>query len=275
MTLCVAALCEDRKTIVLAADKMISQGFIQAELQVEKIASIHSDWWVMFAGSVPDIFDILDEARAKLAESEHHDILDVVPVVEECYRRKRLRLAEANYLVPRGWSIAQFQASGRSSLGDAYFQNLDNAIATYVLGLDLMVAGFDSSGVAHLFNVGNPGLAARRDIPGYHAIGNGWIGALYFMFYRAMSTSMGATESLYHVFEAQSFGYEAGGIGEETDFIVARFGCEPVRLQENSMPELAELWVQFCPQPVSGLQERLGHYLAPLERTPNLGDASP
>jgi 20S proteasome alpha/beta subunit len=269
MTLCIAALCEDRNTIVLAADKMIEQGFVEAELEIEKIARLHPDWWVMFSGTVPNVFDIIDRAEADLAKSEHHRTMDVVRILEECYKEKRLRLVEATHLTPRGWSMAQFQEYGREKFGDAYFQNLDMAIAAFAMDLELIVAGFDSTGKAQLFTLRHPGQADRQDIPGYIAIGKGMFGALYFMFYRGMSVGMSAAEALYHVCEAKNFGYQAGGIGEETDFVVARFGCEPIQLQQSTLPELEKLWTQFQPKPTEGLNEALGHHVnKPPPQTP-------
>ena len=60
MTLCIAALCEDRKTLILVADRMVGTGFIEAELSIEKIKSIHPNWWAMVAATdITPVFDIL------------------------------------------------------------------------------------------------------------------------------------------------------------------------------------------------------------------------
>jgi len=262
MTLCIGALCEDRKTIILAADKMVGQGFIEAELEIEKILRIHPDWWLLFAGTVPHVFDIFDGVRRRLDENMHYSVDEVITVLEECYRRKRMERAEATYLTPRGWILSEFQGGGRERLGDLLFQTLDASIANYRLDLELLVAGFDKDGLAHLVSVENPGISSRHDIPGYHAIGNGMFGALYFMFYRSMSVKMNASEGLYHTFEAQVFGYQAGSIGEETDFVVARFEQEPIRLQESALPILMRLWNRFAPRPTKSLDTALGKYVS-------------
>lgn len=41
MTICIAALCEDRKSIALAADRMVSNYLAQAETSVTKMRYNH------------------------------------------------------------------------------------------------------------------------------------------------------------------------------------------------------------------------------------------
>jgi len=245
----------------MAADRMIGQAFIESELEIEKILRLHTHWWLMFSGTVPNVFDIYDEARRQLDEEKDYDIAAVTTLLEGCYRRKRLALAEAAYLVPRGWTLDQLQAEGLEKLGDFQFRTLSTAIADYRLDLDLVVAGFDGEGTGHIFTVANPGTSSRQDIPGCCAIGNGWFGALYFMYFREMSPRMTAAEALYHVFEAKVIGYQAGGIGDETDLVVARFKEEPIRLQGTKIPRLCKLWDKFGPQPTRGLERALGRYV--------------
>ena len=267
MTLCVDAMCEDRGAIVLAADRMVGQGFIQAELDIEKIVPVHPDWWVMFAGTVSHSFDIIDNFKSRVQASEHYGVAAVLSAFEQAYQVKRMAQVEAEILAPRGLTAAQFQTSGLAMLGEIEFRTLLASIASYQFDLSLIVAGFDHTGQAQTFTVASPGVATRQDIPGYCAIGNGMFGALYFMFYREVSMKMPAYETLYYVFEAQTFGFEAGGIGYETDFVVARFGEPAIRFQESKMPEIEKLWKKFRPRPTSGLEAALGKYTKQPERT--------
>ncbi len=46
MTVCVAALADDGKAVVYAADKMIGAGFIETELGQEKILPLGDRWRV-------------------------------------------------------------------------------------------------------------------------------------------------------------------------------------------------------------------------------------
>ena len=275
MTLCVVAMCENRRAIVMAADRMISQGFIQAELEIEKIVAVHPDWWVMLAGTVPHAFDIIDDVRNRVRASEHYGVVEVLSSFEHAYRQKRMSQVEADILVPRGLTVSQFQTTGLATLGETEFRTLLASIASYQLNLNLIVTGFDHTGEAHAFTIESPGVATRQDIPGYCAIGNGMFGALYFMFYREVSVKMPAYESLYYVYEAQNFGYEAGGIGMETDFVVARFREPPLRFQESATVELPKLWKKFRPPVVRGLKGALAEYVTQPERTAEADQETP
>src|SRR2546425_11768440 len=61
MTVCVGAICENGKALVLAADKMIGMGFVEGEPDISKLRKLHKDWWVLFAGDdITPVFDIID-----------------------------------------------------------------------------------------------------------------------------------------------------------------------------------------------------------------------
>ena len=261
MTLCIAALCENRKTLILMADKMLGVGFIEAELAIEKIIQIHRNWWVMIAGNdISPVFDILDWSRKTLGEEDECDVERVMQVISDNYQKKRLDLIEALYLKTRGWTMEQFVAKGHNNLPPTVFVEIDQAVQQYKLDISLLVGGFDCNGVGHIFSVDNPGITRRHDIPGYYAIGNGMFGALYFMYYRELSAPMKASECLYYVYEGKIFGYQAGGIGEDTDCIIARHNKPELKLAAEAISTLDEMWVEFRPQLVKRLA-RLNPYV--------------
>ncbi|MGD0840746.1 MAG: hypothetical protein ABSA32_06270 [Candidatus Acidiferrales bacterium] len=41
MTVCVAVLCDEGRAIVLASDKMVGKGYIEAEPDIAKLQMIH------------------------------------------------------------------------------------------------------------------------------------------------------------------------------------------------------------------------------------------
>lgn len=261
MTLCIAALCENRKTLIIMADKMLGIGFIEAELAIEKIIQIHQNWWVMIAGNdITPVFDILDWSKKRLAEEEECNVDKIMQVLSANYQKKRLDSAEAEYLKTRGWSMEKFVAEGNNGLPPVVFQEIDRQIQRYKLEISLLVGGFDEEGVGHIFSVDNPGVTRRHDIPGYYAIGNGMFGALYFMYYRELSIPMKATDCLYYMYEGKNFGYEAGGIGDDTDCIIVRHNKPELRLDDKAISTLDQMWEEFRPQPATQL-ERLKRYV--------------
>jgi hypothetical protein len=46
MTVCVAAICDNGKTIILVSDRMIGPGFIESEPNLNKVIKLHGQWWV-------------------------------------------------------------------------------------------------------------------------------------------------------------------------------------------------------------------------------------
>src|SRR5712691_9331099 len=106
MTVCVAALADDGKSLVYAADKMIGAGFIETELGQEKILRLGDKWRVLISGNdVAPAFDIVDRARHKLAAKGVTTYRAASESMEEAWAEKRLEEASAMYLRPRGMTV--------------------------------------------------------------------------------------------------------------------------------------------------------------------------
>src|SRR5262249_54209119 len=112
MTCCVAALCDNRKSIVLVSDKMVGMGMIEAEPEISKILQLHKQWRVMIAGDdIAPAFAIVESARRKL--TRHRGPLAVENVetaVCESFGEERARIAEAIHLTPSGWTIQKLNS---------------------------------------------------------------------------------------------------------------------------------------------------------------------
>src|ERR1700734_616829 len=256
MTCCVAALCDDREAIVLAADKMIGFGMIESEPSISKIFRIHKDWWALLAGNdIAPAFDILDAAKRKLAERKYVDVNTASTAVYKSYVEKREQQAEAQYLTPLGWTLQTFN-SNRSSgvIPDATRVAVANRIQNHYLPVCLLVAGFDETGNGHIFAVDdddNRGAPRRLDIPGYHAIGSGSRGAMYMMAWRAVSPKVPVREALYYVAEGKYFGEHASGVGTRTDLFILHFRRSHIRILEKTVDDkLMKLCEQLEPRQI-------------------------
>ncbi len=243
MTVCVAALCDGGSTIVLVADKMIGMEFVETEPEIQKIIKLHKDWWMMFAGDVPPVFDITDQARAVLPK-DSVTTTDMIKIVTESYQRKRLRDAETLYLKTRGYTIDTFRQEGVKLLPPEVYRQIDFQIEQHSLGLTLLVAGFDDRREGRIFSVRNPGHSIRHDIPGFHAIGSGDIGALYMLYHRSMSPTVQARVVLYGAFEAKYFAEQATGVGTRTDIYIVRPDQPELKIDEETT--IDEKLVPIC-----------------------------
>ena len=241
MTVCVAALCDNRKTLILAADKMVGLGYIEADPDIEKALRIHRDWWVMIAGNdVSPAFDIIDKIKDRVKTKREVSISSMTQIATEEYSIKKKSVFETANLDPLGWNMERFNSEEARQVLPAQLRvELYTKMAQHQLDLNLLFAGFDKR-QGHVFHLGKSsrGVAKRHDIPGFYVVGSGTIGGGYMMYYRDYSFKMPARLALYYATEAKYFGELAGGVGTSSDIIVARAGGRFIRLSEDSVEDI-------------------------------------
>ena len=242
MTVCVAAMCEERRMIVTAADKMIGMYSIEAEPDVEKTLRLDKNWYVMCAGDdVSPAFDIVDMAKLALQSGPQPPTLtSVTYAMTTAYQAKRLGDAEKIYLSPSGYNIASFLVDGRAQLGDVEFDRVRLDLDSYELKLALLVVGFDEDGARMFFMLSSfhRGAPQRLDIPGFFSVGSGSIAANHMMAFRELSPMFGMRSALYCVMEAKYFGEDAPGVGWRTDLYVLRKDEEPLKLPPRTVEKI-------------------------------------
>jgi hypothetical protein len=241
MTICIATLCDDRKTIIVAADKMVGMGAIQRELAIKKLYQVHKNWWLMFsAEDCAPVFPIVDNIRKSLSNKKI-GVQDVTDITVNCYQKERATQAEALYLKPRGWNIDMFTRRGTTNFTVSRFEEIDNRLQAHELEIDLLVTGFDNKGIGHIFSLRGDrftrGFAIRHDIPGFHAIGSGSDGALFMMAYRGLSPIFKVRQALYFTLEGKYFGELAPGVGERTDLQILQYNKEPLIISEGTIED--------------------------------------
>lgn len=245
MTVCVAAVCDGGKALVLLADKMVGLGYVTSDLDITKMRPLHKDWWILFSGDdLTPVFDIIDYGKAalhndhKLSQNEPAPLAAVMRAVQGGFERKRLEDAETLYLKPIGWTMSRFRSRGHSILPNAAQIQAD--IDRFSLPIELLVAGFDG-GTGFVFGLtgygDKRGIPSRYDIPGFRAIGSGSTVAEFMMYYRDFSPKESVREAVYHSMEAKYYGEQASGVGERTDLFVARPGKDLIPLSDEETIE--------------------------------------
>lgn len=232
MTVCIAALADNGKTLVLVADKMVGWDVIESEL-AEKIRPLHKDWRLMFAGNdIGPTFDIIARARQQLPRDRGASTEQVIQAVKSSYDDERLSRAETLYLRPIGLTVKRFLEHGKRFLTEAEHQKIFDKLNSYRLEVHFLVAGFDRRGKGNIFTVNtmNDGQHQRHESPGFAAIGSGGVAADYMMYWRNLTPKMHVREVLYYAFEAKWFGEEAIGVGEETDLYIMQAGKRHIKL---------------------------------------------
>ena len=235
MTVCVATVCNGGTALVLAADKMVSLGYVEAELDNTKMQSIHPQWFMMMAGNdIAPLFEIADLSRAELSPIEEISLEQIMAVVQRNYELTRIRRAEAFHLKPIGWIIERFTREGAAALPN--FLELQSKLQDYELSIQMLVAGFDRKlgPPAKIFTIdsSDKGIPRRHDIPGFAAIGSGAIAAEYMMHFKDVSPKLPVRAAVYYTLEAKYFGEFATGVGPRTDLVVLQFDGNMIRVIE-------------------------------------------
>jgi hypothetical protein len=249
MTCCVAALCDDGKTLILIADKMIGSWAIESEFNISKIRQIDDTWWLLFAGEdIAPVFDIIDSTKELITQkcqTNRPPITDkkAIPVkiisdaMLESYEAKRLADAVALHLGPIGWTLDDFNVTGHIGLPD--FLEIKGKIASHTLQIELLVGGF-SGGQGYLLVLAPAiygAIPKRCDVPGFGSIGSGSSGALYMLYYRELSYKTPTRKALYYAMEAKLFGEQSPGVGESTDAFVVTSDGKFIQLDEDKTVE--------------------------------------
>ncbi len=92
MTVCIAAICEDGKKIVVAADRMFTAGApvnLEFETEEQKIESLAPSCVAMMSGNSGYGTEVLIEIRQRLAGSQTPAIADVTKHAESAYKAIR------------------------------------------------------------------------------------------------------------------------------------------------------------------------------------------
>jgi len=222
MTLCMAALCTDedaRALTVVAADRMVTYGgFIEFEHAVPKMAHQSPYAVALIAG------DTLLGTR--LARGVAEEFNGTSPRLDEIAERMAARYVEMRraeienqVLIPRGLDLGSFYGN-HANFNAQVTMMLDQTMAQYNLGVELLIAGVDAGG-AHIYSIHNPGKPARQhDVIGYAAIGSGGIHALQAMIGFRHSPSAGLRETVFRVYAAKRRAEVAPGVGLDTDIAI-------------------------------------------------------
>lgn len=242
MTVCVGFVCDEGKSIVLVADKMVGMGYIQQEPDISKILQLHKDWRLLFAGDdITPVIDIFDGARTILGEPEHISLDAMVSAVYTSYQQQREKMADALYLTPRGWTRQKFIQEGKELLPEMLYSEIESKLAEFEFtGLQLLIAGFDTGGNGHLISLDSReerGFPKRYNVLGFCSIGSGYLGATYMMYYRKCGPKMRLREALYYAVEAKYFGEFASGVGLKTDVQILRHNAEAIILNDEDVIE--------------------------------------
>ena len=224
VTVCVAAICDQRRSLVLATDQMIDFGSqFSGDGIVLKLSGIHSHWVAMFAGFDPtQAQPVLRGAWDRLDGVERHSLDAVERVVVEAYRNRLRRQQIDSVISQYGFDdFESFKKEGREMLG-RYFSTVQKRIESVSLNCDLLIGGFDDHGTPHLLKVEHPGVSGHYDMLGFAAIGSGADATNNSLAFHSFNNRISLGLAIYYICAAKFMSEGTHGVGKNTSVVVGR-----------------------------------------------------
>lgn len=237
MTVCIAGLCNESKSVVLASDRMITMRYPPMEFEhgIPKLEIICPACMVLTAGDALAHADLCRVVRNTVRLLSQPRIVVITEEVRKAYVAMRLQAISQRLLEPRGWKLDDFYGKYIRIVPTDIVVTLDHQIANFNYGLDVLVAGADAD-EAHIYGLRHPGEVDCYDSIGYHAIGIGYIHAVQNLIANKYLSSLGTNLAVYFAYEAKRSAEVAPGVGKDTDMvIITKKGYKMVATEQVSM----------------------------------------
>lgn len=222
MTICIGGICNDGKTVILAADSMLTNEGLSIEFEhpTKKMTRLGERCVALTAGDALAHTELFDMVQQQIMDQRSPSVIKIVETVKECYQKIRHREIRERILMPRGFNdFDDFYQMQRHLLPDIAL-NIDHQIVTYNYGLQILIGGI-TEGLGHLYGISDPGTSECYDAIGFHAIGSGLPHAINTLIARGFNQYMSTEEALLIIYEAKKVAEKAPGVGSRiTDICI-------------------------------------------------------
>lgn len=226
MTVCIAAVCENGKAIVVAADRMYTSPLnLEFETEEQKIEKLLPSCVALTSGSSSAAAEVLRATRQTLVNVKQPSIEDVAAQTKNQYTLIRALKIEETIIIPSLGSDFMDQRQKGKTLPEylqvqgPMYQQLVAVANQFNLQLDVIIAGVDKSG-SHIFVITHPGTSFSVEKLGYGSVGGGGMHASISLSLSAQTSRRGLFETLYSVYDAKRAAEVAPGVGSETDIAI-------------------------------------------------------
>ena len=175
MTICIAALCNNGQSVVVASDRMLSAPYLTIEFDHPdtKIDKINSRCVALSAGNALSVTDILSGSSGIANQLQDPTVQLITNEVKQRFIQVRHRLLDEYLFQPRGLQFGEYYTRGMiQNMPPDLAMSLDTQVQNFRLEVSLVVAGVDGSG-GHIHSIEDPGVSQCFDRVGYHATGSG------------------------------------------------------------------------------------------------------
>lgn len=253
MTICVAALYNNRQCVLAAADRMLTAGNIQFEPPQPKVAQATSSIAFLLAGDSTTqtvlcnrTQTIIDNA-IRQSPDEWINVCDVAEAYGRFYASFKHEQATQALLAPFGLSGQNF-IDNQQAMSPQLVQMLATEMLNFQLPpVQTLVVGVDSSG-AHIYLVDN-GHVSCHDSVGFAAIGSGTAHAQSQFMFSRFTPSSTFTRTLTLIYAAKKRAEVAPGVGVDTDlFLVGPQLGSFLTIDPNHLGHLSNIYHQLRAQ---------------------------
>lgn len=222
MTVCIAALYENGAGAILASDHMITasipMGYEFENEETSKIHALTEHTFALLAGDMLFGDQIVKSAQAVVADLGQQHAGEIAETLKKSYQAFRLSYIVDRYLAPRGLTFDTYYG-GHNSLNPGLIQLIDQAMASEIIDVQLIVVGPTEAGFG-IYIITNPGLAVCVNAIGFTAIGSGAPHVLNSLLGAKYKKSLAKSKVEKLVKEAKAISQVAPGVGKETSITV-------------------------------------------------------
>ena len=248
MTVCISAICNSKKAVVLASDGMITSNMppIQFETVTKKMIALSDTCIALTAGDALAYAELFDRAKLEISKENKNEINNIVDEIKKSYIFLRRRAIQERILNPRAFDdFNSFYEKQQTLLANVAL-TIQKQIDQFNYMLDILICGV-SNGEAHIYAIINPGTSICYDNLGFSVIGIGYIHAINTLIARECHPQKNLEEVFLIVYEAKKRAESAPGVGSKvTDLsIITQEGIiQFPREQIDKVDEIYKMWVE-------------------------------
>lgn len=246
MTVCIGAICDNGKTIVIASDRMWTQQYLSVEFEHagSKITDIGDCCVLTTAGSVVAPTKLIENTKNDVTKKKIYDISEIANIAKTHFTIERNIRIEDKYFKPRGLTIKEFYKDGvQHKMSEGIIGLLDSKIETFDFQLNILIAGIDDTG-GHLYVVFPPGRVESYDRIGYVGIGSGTPHVESTFIINGYKKSWDIKTAVYATYEAKKLAEKAPGVGKKTDIVTLSNEKVPKPIAETLFKELDSIFIE-------------------------------
>lgn len=246
MTICISAICDEGKKIILASDSMLTNPglSLQFEQPTRKMTELSQSCIALTSGDALAHTEMFGAVQQDIEALKKPSIDKIVKTVKDCYQNIRKREIEERILIPLGYRNFQEFLNAQQIMLPEIAMKTQRDIDMYQFGLSILLSGF-SGEKAHIFGIFDPGTSSCYDALGFHAIGSGLPHAVNTLIARECFPTTGWEEALMMVYEAKKMAEKAPGVGSRFTNICIMTSNKSFYLPSEIVDNLADVYKQW------------------------------